>query len=68
MRDSNIKVKKIENSLSINLHNQLISEFIGEFKNFETSIQHKRYFSKSKNNKIFWQTGKLEKPTRFLKP
>ena len=31
------KIKKIENDLSINLHNQLISEFIGEFKNFEIS-------------------------------
>ena len=52
------KVKRIENSLSINLHNQLISEFIGEFKNFENSIQKKGFFQNLKNNRIL--LGKQE--------
>ena len=38
------KIKKIENDLSINLHNQLISEFIGEFKNFEISEKEKNEY------------------------
>ena len=36
------KIKKIENDLSIDLHNQLISEFIGEFKNFEIRKEEKK--------------------------
>jgi len=45
------KIKKIENDLSINLHNQLISEFIGEFKNFEiTSETGKSIENVIKNN------------------
>ena len=60
------KIKKIENDLSINLHNQLISEFIGEFKNFQIEKEDKE---NSKNiikidgqNKIFFgkqDVGKL---------
>ena len=39
------KIKKIENDLSIDLHNQLISEFIGEFKNFEISKEEKNEYA-----------------------
>ena len=51
------KKKKIENDLSINLHNQLISEFIGEFKNFEIKKEEKE---KSEN------TIKLDKQNKIL--
>ena len=60
------KVKKIENSLSINLHNQLISEFIGEFKNFETSIQKKSIFQNIKNNKIIFGKEEIGEIKGFL--
>ena len=36
------KIKKIENDLSINLHNQLISEFIGEFKTLKLKKKKKK--------------------------
>ena len=60
------KVKKIENSLSINLHNQLISEFIGEFKTFETSIQKKGIFKNLKNNKIIFGKQEIGETKGFL--
>ena len=36
------KIKKIENDLSVNLHNQLMSEFIEELKNFEIEKEEKK--------------------------
>lgn len=60
------KVKKIENSLSINLHNQLISEFIGEFKTFENSIQKKGIFQNLKNNKIIFGKQEIGETKGFL--
>ncbi|MFL2676347.1 MAG: hypothetical protein CNE97_04670 [alpha proteobacterium MED-G10] len=60
------KVKKIENSLSINLHNQLISEFIGEFKTFETSIQKKGIFQNLKDNKIIFGKQEIGETKGFL--
>ena len=60
------KIKKIENDLSINLHNQLISEFIGEFKNFQIRGETKEISEKivrnNTENKIFFgreEVGRL---------
>ena len=56
------KIKKIENDLSVNLHNQLMSEFIEEFKNFEIKKRRKKNSENiiriDQKNKIFF--GKLE--------
>ena len=56
------KIKKIENDLSVNLHNQLMSEFIEELKNFEIEKEEKKNSENiiriDQKNKIFF--GKLE--------
>ena len=59
------KIKKIENNLSINLHNQLISEFIGEFKKFEIKKKEEKKsenrIRKTEQNKIFFGNQEIGK-------